>query len=129
MKSKFYAFLSSCLVLLLTAVTATAQNIALGKPAVASSTQDASFPPALSVDGQGTGGQVDPFGNCQGSCTRWSSGYALPDPQWIYVDLGGIYSLTEVRVYWEAAWATNYDIQISNDASTWTTVQTVTNNN
>jgi hypothetical protein len=129
MKLKFYAFLSSCLLLLLTAATATAQNIALGKPAVASSMADASFPPALSVDGQGTGGQVDVFGNCQGSCTRWSSGYGLPDPQWFYVDLGGIYSLTEVRVYWEAAWAINYEVQTSNDASTWTTVQTVTNNN
>jgi hypothetical protein len=130
MKLKFYAFLSSCLVLLLTAATLTAQNIALGKTAVASSMQDAAFPPSLSVDGQGGAGNIDIFGNCVlNPCTRWSSGYELPDPQWIYVDLGGIFSLTQVTLYWEAAWGVNYEIQISNDAATWTTVQTITGNN
>jgi hypothetical protein len=129
MKLKFYAFFPLCLALIFSATTATAQNIALGKPVVASSTENIFFSETLVVDGLGTGSSVNSSGSCvQDPCTRWSSAYGLPDPQWIYVDLGGIYSITQVNLYWEIARAVNYEIQVSNDAAVWTTVQTVTGN-
>src|SRR6478609_4394349 len=54
--------------------------------------------------------------------SRWSSQPA--DPQWLYVDLGTNYDLDSVVLYWEAAYATQYQIQVSNDAVTWTTLYT-----
>ncbi len=91
----------------------TTYNIALGKPATASSLENAGFPAANAFDGNTT-------------ATRWSS--AFSDPQFIYVDLGSPYALCQVVIYWETALGKNFTIDISNDAVTWTTVQTVTNN-
>lgn len=51
--------------------------------------------------------------------TRWGSAFA--DPQWISVDLGAAYSVTRVRLTWEAAYARSYEIQTSTDNATWTT--------
>jgi beta-glucosidase len=49
--------------------------------------------------------------------TRWESAYA--DPQWIYVDLGAVKTITEVRIDWQHAAAKDYHIDVSNDAVTW----------
>lgn len=57
--------------------------------------------------------------------TRWSS--AFSDPQWITVDLGATAQIARVKLNWEAAHATAYQIQTSNDGSSWTTVADVTN--
>src|SRR5690349_17913661 len=104
MKLQFSAFLTLCLSLIFSATTATAQNIALGKPVVASSTENIFFLEGLVVDGLGTGSSVNSSGVCvQEPCTRWSSAYGLPDPQWIYIDLGAVYSITQVNIYWEIA--------------------------
>src|SRR5581483_2374723 len=81
-----------------------------GKPATASSTESASYPAADAVDGN-TG-------------TRWSS--AFSDPQWIYVDLGASASITQVVLNWETAYGKSFQIQTSNDASTWTTIYSTT---
>src|SRR5689334_15027160 len=90
-----------------------AQNIALNKPVVTSSVQSGtSYTGNLAVDGN-TG-------------TRWSS--ASSDPQWIYVDLGSQYNITRVKITWETALGKNYTIDVSNDASTWTTIHTATGN-
>jgi hypothetical protein len=56
--------------------------------------------------------------------TRWSTGFS--DPQWIYVDLGTIYSVKEVRLFWEA-WGLEYRIELSNDATNWTAAYHETN--
>jgi hypothetical protein len=56
--------------------------------------------------------------------TRWGSQYA--DPQWLDVDLGGSYTITGVRLMWETAYATSYQIQVSSDNSTWTTIYSTT---
>jgi hypothetical protein len=53
------------------------------------------------------------------AATRWSSSFS--DPQWIAVDLGARQDITRVRLNWEAAYATAYQIQLSDDGSTWTT--------
>ncbi len=89
----------------------TGGNLALNKATTCSSTENSSYPAGAAVDGN-TG-------------TRWSS--AFSDPQWIYVDLGGSYSINQVRLNWEAAYARSYQIQVSNNASTWNTVWSTTN--
>ena len=81
-----------------------------GKPATASSTENATFPASNAVDGN-TG-------------TRWSS--AFSDPQWLQVDLGASASITQVVLQWEAAYATAFQIQISNDGTNWTTIYSTT---
>ena len=54
--------------------------------------------------------------------TRWSSAYQ--DPAWYYIDLGSVYEVNQVILYWEVAYGQRYEIQVSNDASSWTTVYT-----
>jgi hypothetical protein len=86
-------------------------DLALNKTATASSVDDPSRPPSNAVDGNPD--------------TRWSSAYE--DNQWIEVDLGSVVSFNQVLIVWEAAFALNYAIQVSDDASTWHTVQQVFN--
>ncbi|SBT46056.1 discoidin domain-containing protein [Micromonospora narathiwatensis] len=88
----------------------TAGNAALNRPATASSTENAGFPASAAVDGN--------LG------TRWSS--AAADPQWIQVDLGSSRTICRVDLSWEAAYATAYQIQVSDNGSTWTTVYATT---
>jgi len=88
-------------------------NIALNKPATASSLENATLPASNAVDGN-TG-------------TRWSS--AFSDPQWIQIDLGQTYSINHVTLNWEAAYGKAYQIQVSNDASSWTTIYSTTTGN
>lgn len=85
-------------------------NLALNKTTVTSSDENAGTAGSNAVDGD--------------EATRWSSSFA--DPQWIYVDLGDQYMITQVILIWEAAFGSAYKIQISNDASSWTTIYTET---
>jgi hypothetical protein len=87
-------------------------NVALNKPATASSTENAAGnPPSAAVDGQ--------------AGTRWSSLFA--DPQWLQVDLGATQSVCRVGLQWEAAYATAYQIQTAaNAAGPWSTVYSTT---
>jgi hypothetical protein len=96
-------------------VTATAANAAgtllsQGKLATASSTENPGTPASAAVDGN-TG-------------TRWSS--AFSDPQWLQVDLGGTATISQVVLQWEAAYASAFQIQVSSDASTWTSIYSTT---
>jgi hypothetical protein len=93
-----------------TPTTNPSTNLALGKPATASSVENAGTTANLAVDGN-TG-------------TRWSS--AFSDPQWLTVDLGAPTAIGRVRLIWEAAYATAYQIQVSNDNVNWTAIKTVT---
>lgn len=84
-------------------------NRALGRPAVASSSE-----------GLGEGND-DPNHVTDGnSSTRWSS--AWRDGEWVYVDLGEVFALTRVVLEWEEAFAADYDIDVSYDARSWMTV-------
>jgi hypothetical protein len=91
-------------------------NLAQGKTTVVSSSEGAGFTGDKAVDGDST--------------TRWSSGqWTQPNGiGWIYVDLGATYSISEVALTWEAAYAVNFQIQVSNDATNWTSIETVTGN-
>lgn len=55
--------------------------------------------------------------------TRWSSRWR--DGQWITVDLGAPAAISKVRLHWEKAYASSYDVAVSDDANTWTTVALV----
>jgi len=57
--------------------------------------------------------------------TRWSSIYS--DPQWYQIDLGKKYDISKVIIFWEAASAKKYTIDISDDGSIWTTIQAKSN--
>jgi hypothetical protein len=90
-------------------------NLALNRPASSSSNESSSFTPNLAVDGNAT--------------TRWASVDPATTAQWIYVDLGSTYNVNRVKLTWEAAYATSYQVQVSNDASTWTTIYSTTTGN
>ncbi|HEX4526038.1 MAG TPA: carbohydrate binding domain-containing protein, partial [Gaiellaceae bacterium] len=85
-------------------------NIALGSEATASSTENAGTPASAAVDGN--------------LATRWSS--AFSDPQWLQLDLGANANISGFTINWEAAFATAYHIEVSNDATTWTQVYSTT---
>jgi len=85
-------------------------NAALNKTATASSVENAGTPASAAVDGN-TG-------------TRWSSGFS--DPQWLQVDLGTAQTICGVTLNWEAAYGKAYQIQTSNDGTTWTSIYSTT---
>ncbi|WP_433832080.1 discoidin domain-containing protein [Actinoplanes sp. CA-015351] len=89
-------------------------DLSRGKPVTASSHQPTGTNgpqlPAYAVDGD--------YG------TRWASEWT--DTAWIQVDLGSVQSFNRVRLAWEAAYATGYTVQTSNDGSNWSTISTVT---
>ena len=90
---------------------AASTQLSQGRPATASSTENATFPASAAVDGN-TG-------------TRWSS--AFSDPQWIQVDLGASASVSQVVLQWEAAYASAFQIQVSDTGTGgWTTIYTTT---
>ncbi|MGI4832064.1 MAG: glycosyl hydrolase [Janthinobacterium lividum] len=76
-------------------------NIALGKPATASTTNPGNPLPGLN-DGS--------------LSTRWES--ADQNAQWVTIDLGSVFDLEKVVLNWEAAYADAYTLQVSTDGST-----------
>jgi len=92
--------------------TCVSSNLALNKPATASSVQTSAYPASYAFDGT--------------QATRWSSAYS--DAQWIYVDLAQRYDLCRVTIFWETAYGKDFDIQVSDDALTWTTINSVRGN-
>ena len=89
----------------------TSTNLALNKPVTCSSIENAGTPCASGVDGN-TG-------------TRWSS--LASDPQWIQVDLGSTATIGSVKLTWEAAYATAFQIQTSTSATgPWTNIYSTT---
>jgi hypothetical protein len=76
---------------------------------------------ALSAIGASTAGVA--FDGDAG--TRWESVQGV-DPQWLRVDLGRTQSLCRVVLNWEAAYASTYQIQVSNDGNVWTNIYSTT---
>ena len=81
-----------------------------GHPVTASSVQGYPWAAAYAVDGN--------LG------TRWSSAWS--DPQWLEVDLGATHTVTKVVLYWERAYATAFQIQVSDNGTTWTDIYSTT---
>jgi beta-glucosidase-like glycosyl hydrolase len=84
-------------------------TISAFKPVTASSYEGGNAP-AAALDGRTT--------------TRWSSEFS--DPQWIRIDLGGNATVNRVVLVWEAAYATAFQLQLSNDGNAWTTIYSTT---
>ncbi|MCM3697977.1 discoidin domain-containing protein [Paenibacillus macerans] len=57
--------------------------------------------------------------------TRWESVWQK-DPQWIYVDLGKSASISKISVKWENAYATSFELQVSDDEIHWKPVYATT---
>lgn len=91
----------------------TASNIALNKSVLVSSVEEAGMEGNYAVDGN--------------TSTRWSA-TMYADPQWITVDLGSVYNVSQVKIVWEAAYAKDYLLQVSTDNTNWTTVKTIQGN-
>ena len=86
------------------------RNLALGTPVTVSSTQNDINVPSNLTDGSPS--------------TRWES--KTSDPQWFSVDLGSSQKLGTAVLSWETAAAKSYQIQTSDDGSTWKTVYSTT---
>jgi uncharacterized protein YndB with AHSA1/START domain len=96
---------------LTTQANAATTLLSQGKPATASSVENANTPASAAVDGN-TG-------------TRWSS--AFGDPQWLQVDLGASATISQVILNWEAAYASSFQIQVSDTGTGgWTSVFSTT---
>ncbi|MEO5681339.1 MAG: discoidin domain-containing protein [Chitinophagaceae bacterium] len=76
-------------------------NVAQGKPAAASSSDDAAHAAMYAFDGNRD--------------TRFSSGYT--DDQWLSVDMGKAYFLNTVILVWEKSYGKDFDILFSNNGS------------
>jgi polygalacturonase len=85
-------------------------NLAFGKPAFGS--EGSNDTPRLAFDGS--------MSTCFGSARD-------PLIGWVYVDLGESKLINKVKLFWEAAYAKQFQVQISDDALTWTDVYNTTN--
>lgn len=86
------------------------ENLALSKTATAS-TENGADTASKAVDGNGT--------------TRWqANNETAADDDYIQVDLGSVQAVNTVKINWEAAYASKYEIQVSEDGENWTTVAT-----
>ena len=106
---RLFAALSLTALISTPGIAAAQTLLSQGKTALASSTEGG-FTAALAVDGN-TG-------------SRWASNYN--NAEWIYVDLGASYTINRVVLNWEAAYGKGYQIQVSDNASTWTTIFSTT---
>lgn len=88
-------------------------NLALGKPAVASSIESPMYLAEHANDGELN--------------TRWSSQFE--DSEWLYIDLEASYEVHQVRLRWEFAYGRSYDLDVSSDGINWTTVYEERNGN
>ncbi|MET9271987.1 discoidin domain-containing protein [Kribbella sp. NPDC003557] len=85
-------------------------NVAVNRPATASSTENAGLPASAAVDGN--------------PATRWGS--AFSDPQWLQIDLGSSVAVCQVGLSWEAAYGKAFRIELSDDAAAWRQVYDTT---
>jgi hypothetical protein len=96
-----------------TSANTSGRNLALSGRATASSTEGsgAARQASYAIDGD--------------LATRWSSGFS--DPQWLKVDLGARWQISEIGLNWENAHATAYRVELSTDGTTWKSVYRTTN--
>lgn len=80
-------------------------NLALSKTASASRAESG-YGAALAVDGNAT--------------TRWWA--KSTSTQWLKVDLGSIKTISKIALRWHSYYATEYEVRVSTDNSTWTRV-------
>ena len=84
------------------------ENKALGKTAVASSSESDGTSAAKAFDGD--------------LASRWASNWN--DNEWISVDLGSTKQVYFLDIHWEAAFASTYEVYASTDGENWNLVNT-----
>lgn len=95
-----------------TTTTSQSPDCALGKPVIVSTQESSHFQAAWAVDGD--------------DGTRWSSSFL--DNQWIVVDLEQPTAMGTLRILWEGAFASKYNVEISDSvdanghSDTWTMI-------
>lgn len=90
----------------------TTPNQALNKPVSASSVGNPTHAIGNAVDGDLN--------------TRWES--AFEDPQFLEIDLQNVYAVCSVSLYWEDAYARDFELHFSADGQEWQTVLRFTDN-
>jgi len=83
-----------------------AVNRAFQKPTTASSIENQQHLAEFATDGN--------------MGTRWSSLYS--DNEWLKVDLGSSYDIRNIKLFWEAAYAAVYSIDVSFDGFNWESI-------
>ncbi|WP_329207072.1 discoidin domain-containing protein [Streptomyces sp. NBC_00683] len=91
----------------------TRANLALNHPTFGNLYQHAGNSPAYVTDG---GWPAD----LKADRSRWSSDWNAD--RWVGVDLGATSTISSVDLYWEAAYAVDYEVQVSDDNRNWRTV-------
>lgn len=89
-------------------------NVALGKKAFASSEKGRDYVAINAVDANYR--------------TMWVSQTSY-QPEWFYIDLGKVYPVKALRIFWSSDFAVRYGIYISKDAYEWTNVYEEYNGN
>ncbi len=116
MKKLFF----SVMLTVMSVLTATAaENLALGKTVVAG------FETTAEAATNANDGNLGTRWSSNGA-THWSAEAPDAAQDWWYVDLGAEYQVGQINILFEAACPTDYDLQISKDATTWTTIGTYT---
>lgn len=87
------------------------EDVARGRTASASSTETDEMSEQHITDGD--------------AGTRWSSVWG--DPQYVQVDLGEKMPVCRIVMKWESAYASAYDLQVSDDGEKWAAIYTTTN--
>jgi hypothetical protein len=103
-------FLVLCLFTFSPVTVQAQENLALGKPAVASSIEDNGNTDTIYYAGYASDG--NPY-------TRWAS--YRNDNEWIYINLETSYEIQRIVLNWEAAYGKSYNIDVSFDGSNWKT--------
>ncbi|WP_344619388.1 discoidin domain-containing protein, partial [Dactylosporangium salmoneum] len=87
-------------------------NVALNRPATASSIEASRLSPDKAVDGDGS--------------TRWASAQGV-DPQWIQIDLGAATDVCQVVIAWQTSYAKAFRLEVSADGqSGWSSLYSTT---
>lgn len=89
----------------------TSELLSLGKYTISSSNESEGMNSSLAVDGNVN--------------SRWASSWT--DNEWVYVDLGDIYTIDKVILNWEGAYGKDYNIDISTDGEEWITISELRN--
>jgi hypothetical protein len=57
--------------------------------------------------------------------TRWASRGFHGQPEWLQIDFGRLVSWETVVIHWEAAYAVEYRVEVSDDGRTWQTLREI----
>ncbi len=97
---------------MLTVTAASGTDIAHGKTAIACHSESSSLTPDKALDGN--------------SSSRFAAGGGCAHDTWYILDLGDDYTLSSVRINWEAAHPSSYVLELSSDGQTYKELKTVT---